>query len=155
LDLEWLTNFRISHQRNCSFRANGDTHTTAHAISLNTFYHPLTHLDHSKGTSFHAIATTFAQIRFDAAGVSRCDQHWRSIAYRLHGTATTWAAVANGIKTTEHRVLEKCVVNMTSSVLPLKDFLRFITADPARPTRMMFNHEARKRLTHNQTDIDG
>jgi hypothetical protein len=155
LNLEWLTNSKISFQRKGSLSANGDAHTTAHAISLHTFNDPLAHLDRSEWASFYTVATTYTQIFFDAASVPRCDQHRRPIAYRLHGAATTWTAVADGIETTKHRVLEKCMVNMTPGVFTLEDFLRFITGDPPCPTRMMINNEARKRLTHNQTDLEG
>jgi hypothetical protein len=72
---------------------------------------------------------------------------------RLHRPAAARAAIADREKATQHRVLEKGVVNMTAFVLGRQDVNRLLGRDPTRTTCVMFRDKTGKGLAYDKTDV--
>jgi hypothetical protein len=71
----------------------------------------------------------------------------------LHRSAAARAAVTDGVKTPQHRVLEKGVVHMTAPVLSLQDLYGLLGRDPTGTSGVMLADKTGERLTDDQTYI--
>jgi len=71
----------------------------------------------------------------------------------VDGAAAAGAAVADGIKTVEHRILEECVVYVAPFLLGLHDGDGFRLTDSFCLIRVVFNNKTGKGFPDNQTDI--
>ena len=102
-----------------------------------------------------AKAALDAPVRVFRADIAGRGQHGRSVAMGVHGSAAACAAVAYGIETAEHDILEESVVYMAPVMLGLEDVQGLRPADPAGLVRVVFGNESGKRFADDQTDIQG
>lgn len=80
-------------------------------------------------------------------------KHRSSVPMRLHCTATTGTAIADGIESTEHRIFEKRMMHVPSFVFRFKDINSFGGSDFAGSIRMMLQYEPCKRFSDDEAHI--
>ena len=72
---------------------------------------------------------------------------------RLHSPTTTAATVTERVISTQHGILEKGMIHMTSGIFLLQYLVGFVSGNPARFIGVMLVDEAGKWLTNDQTYI--
>ncbi len=133
----------------------GNTNAAAHTEVL---VDVIDAVAHTQGVELAEHETFFAartEVFVHRGRVSGRGKHRRAMAMGLHRPAAAIAAIADGIKSSEHRVFEKRVMHMASGVLLLKDFNGLCCGDTPGPRTMMLENKSCKGFTDDQADIEG
>jgi hypothetical protein len=72
----------------------------------------------------------------------------------LHCPTTALTTIADRVEPVQHRIFEERVMDMSTIMLGNQDRSRLICADPASFFGMVRDHERRKRLPDDQTNIE-
>jgi hypothetical protein len=141
------------------FQTQGALGTIIHA-------HPATHtflfINHGrtifyyyglKLTVAHAKTAPDAQILIRAADITGGSQHGHPVSLGLHGPAAAGAAIAYGVETAQHGLLEKGMVYVSAFVLGPEYIQGLLVSNPFGPAGMVLDNKIGKRLAYDQADI--
>jgi len=125
----------------------GDAHAATHAGSEVNLVHPFIHRERVELAEFIAVAAANTNVLIHPGGVTGACQHQGAVPVRLHGAAAAGAAVANSVKTFQHRFFKEGVVHMSAFVFGFKDLHGFSAGDFPRALGVVFQGETGKGLT--------
>ena len=86
---------------------------------------------------------------------ARRSEHGCASTVGMHGSATTFTAVTDGVEAVEHGILEEGVMDVTAFILRLQDGDGFVARDPAGAIGLMFADETGERIANYEADIHG
>ena len=132
-----------------------DADTAAHAVFVVYAHGEVFHFQCVELTIVYAGFAADAHLFVDLSDVARRGEHWRAVIVSIDRATATFTTVADSVKTLEHGVLEKGVMDVATFVFGFDDLDGFVAGDVARTLGVMLTNEAGKGIADHETDIEG